>query len=310
MKIQDLFNPANNSEELMHIDLHVHSNFSDDADFSPSALVDRAISKGVDLLAVADHNTAAGVNEAIAYSKHKPIRIIPAIEIDSIHQGVNLHILGYFINPDDPAFIQTRQFYFDQEKLASTELVRLVEKEGIFINHTKLAGLERNGVVTGEMIAECAINEPENEHLALLEPYRAGGTRSDNPFVNFYWDFCAQGKPAYVPLRYLDLEEVVRMIISSGGIAILAHPGLNVHEDQSLLESILVSGVSGLEIFSSYHNANQIAFYSTFVKTHRCFFTCGSDFHGKTKPAIEIGWMKIPGMDEAEIRSFLDRQLR
>ena len=290
----------------MRIDLHVHSKYSDDGDYTPAELVERAANKGVNILAIADHNTTNGVNEAIAHSHNVGIEVIPAIEIDCVHQGTNLHVLGYFIDHGDPAFSKITNFYHDQEANNSKELVRLVENLGIHINHHKLAGLERNGVVTGEMIAECSIYEPENNHQPLLQAYRPGGNRSDNPFVNFYWDVCAQGKPAYVQSNYLELSQVVEVIQHSGGKAVLAHPGLNVKENDHLLKSILACGVCGLEVYSSYHTAAQTEFYRRFAEEQRCCFTCGSDFHGKTKPSIEIGWLYVPEPDECYIRSFTD----
>lgn len=109
------------------------------------------------------------------------------------------------------------------------------------------------------------------------------------PNVRFYWDFFAQGKVAYVPISYLPLADAVKLIHSAGGIAVLAHPGQNLGNDDSLLSEIVRCGVDGIEAFSSYHNASLTAHYLQAAEQLELMVTCGSDYHGKHKPAISIG---------------------
>lgn len=84
------------------------------------------------------------------------------------------------------------------------------------------------------------------------------------------------------------------------------HPGNNIKEDLSLLNSIISTGVQGLEVFSSYHSPEQVAFYKTFAKTYHLFMTCGSDFHGKTKPNIKLGSVQLISEDQQSVQSFID----
>ncbi len=107
--------------------------------------------------------------------------------------------------------------------------------------------------------------------------------------MNFYWDFYAQGKPCYAPMEYPALREAVDRIHQSGGKAVLAHPGVNLKGKEDLLDSLLTEGLDGLETFSSYHRPEQAVFYYDKAKDCGLFATCGSDFHGKTKPAVKLG---------------------
>ena len=144
------------------------------------------------------------------------------------------------------------------------------------------------------MFAEVLLNKPEYESSELLKPYRTGGSRSDNPYVNFYWDFYAQGKPCYVPKRYPSLQEAVDLIHRTGGLAVLAHPGASVKGQENLFPAMVTLGLDGVEAISSYHTGAVSAFYWKLAEVHRLMVTCGSDFHGKAKPSVSLGRAAAP----------------
>lgn len=285
------------------IDLHFHSIISDDGEFTPTALMERCAKNGVRVAALADHNSVRGVPEALRAAKTHGVTLIPATELDCTCGGVGLHVLGYNIDPAEPDFAENEQTVLAQAQAASGKMLELVRGLGLAVRDEDAFALAHDGVVTGEIIAEAALANPANEGNALLAPYRPGGARADNPFVNFYWDYCAQGKPAYVPIRYLTLKQAVALIERAGGIPVLAHPGNNVHEDASLLCAIADEGVRGIEVFSSYHTPKQTAFYRAQAELLGLFMTCGSDFHGKTKPAIELGSVDCAGAEEQMLRA-------
>ncbi len=283
---------------MSYIDLHMHSNYSDDGEFTPKELADLCIERGIKYFAIADHNSVRGIEEGKEYIKDKDTTIIPAIELDCSIDGVNLHVLGYGIDYKSEIFEEIEANIIKQEQVASKERMRLVRELGINFEDGMIEKLSKNGVVNGEMIAEAAMTFDENQENPLLKPYYKNGSRSDNPFVNFYWDFCAQGKPAYVEVKFISLEEAVKVILDNGGVPILAHPGNNTKEDLELLEKIIASGVKGLEVYSSYHNEEQIAFYRDFAYRNNLLITCGSDFHGKTKPSIIVGGVSCNNSEE------------
>lgn len=271
------------------IDLHMHTLYSDDGEFSPIELIKLCKDAGIKIAAIADHNSVKAVEEAVKEGEKNGITVIPAIEIDCIYEGVNLHLLGYYINPKFPRFYELEEDILRQEQTASPKRVEHIQRAGIYVNLDKIKKLSKDGIITGEMIAESSLYEPENENNELLKPYLPDGNRSDNPYVNFYWDFCAQGKIAYTHVNYISLEEAISIINQAGGIPILAHPGKNVHEDKKLLDRIMSQGVKGMEVYSSYHTPEQILFYRKETENLGTLMTCGSDFHGKIKPSIKLG---------------------
>lgn len=274
---------------MSYIDLHMHSYVSDDGEFSPKELVDLCLDKKQKYFSIADHNSIKGIAEAKEYCKDKGIKIIPAIELDCTIGEVNLHVLGYGIDYKTSAFDKIEEDIIMQEQDASKKRMKLVRELGIEFSDEVIESLSRNGVVNGEMIAEAAMLYDKERKNPLLQPYYENGSRSDNPYVNFYWDYCSKGKPAYAEVKYITLKEAIEVIEKSGGVPVLAHPGNNVKEDEKLLEEIISHGIKGMEVYSSYHSKEQVEFYKNFALKHNLFLTCGSDFHGKTKPSISIG---------------------
>ncbi|SEU25842.1 hypothetical protein SAMN05443270_4054 [Lacrimispora sphenoides] len=273
------------------LDLHMHSNISNDGEYSPSQLMQLCKQHGLKTVALADHNSVRGIEDAQKSANELGIEFIRAIELDCQFEGVNLHLLGYGIDPTVPEFEKNEMDILKKEQDASSKLIHLVQDLGIHLVIEAVLDLAIEGVVTGEMIAEVALEDKRNQNNPLLEPYRKNGKRSDNPYVNFYWDFCSQGKPAYVPIQFLGLNEAIQLIRKARGIAVLAHPGINIGQDQKILEGIVSCGIDGMEVYSSYHDESMVAFYSKQAEKFHLLKTMGSDFHGKTKPAIKLGYM-------------------
>ncbi len=273
------------------LDLHMHSNISNDGEYTPSQLMQLCKQHGLKTVALSDHNSVRGIGEAQKSANELGIEFIRAIELDCQFEGVNLHLLGYGIDPTVSEFEKNEMDILKKEQDASSKLIHLAQDLGIHFEIERVLDFAIEGVVTGEMIAEVALEDIRNQNNPLLEPYRKNGKRSDNPYVNFYWDFCSQGKPAYVPIQFLGLNEAIQLIRKARGIAVLAHPGINIGQDQKILESIVSCGIDGMEVYSSYHDENMVAFYNKQAEKFHLLKTMGSDFHGKTKPAIKLGSM-------------------
>jgi len=285
---------------MSYIDLHIHSNYSNDGEYSPAEIISMCYENGLKTVAISDHNSVKGIREAKCKANELGLDLISAIELNCIHKGINIHILGYFIDEEYPEFLNNENMILEQEQRASKKRIDLVRNLGINVDLEEIAKLAVNGVVTGEMIAEVSLNDEINKNNDLLRPYFKGGIRSDNPYVNFYWDFCSQDKPAYIPIQYINLNEATLYIVKSGGIAVLAHPGINIGEDECILKDIINQGICGIEVYSSYHSDHQTEFYKNKTKELNLAVTCGSDFHGKIKPKIKVGSVSCEGR-EAEI---------
>ena len=276
------------------IDLHMHSRYSDDGEFTPTELVEQCAKAGVRMVSVTDHNCAKANEEAQRAAKEKGIRYISGIEIDCTYENVNFHVLGYGIDFWSSDFKAIEKNVADQSAQASLERLERTQALGFSrISEKDMLAMEEGNYWqrnwTGEMFAEALLAMPEYADHPLLAPYRPGGGRSDNPYVNFYWDYYSQGKLCYAKTNYPIMGEIIETIHRNHGAAVLAHPGVNLKGKEIMLEDILRLGLDGIEAFSSYHSPEQAqAFYKT-AREHLVLVTCGSDYHGKTKTSISLG---------------------
>lgn len=280
----------------------MHSNFSDDGEFTPTELVKQCVKEEITYFAITDHNSISGLAEGKEAALKYNVCMIPGIELDCSFMGVNLHLLGYGIKENLSTFTEIEENILVQEQANAFILIKKIRDLGIPFSQDKIESLSKNGVVTGEMVAEAAMEYEGARENPQLKPYFPGGDRSDNPFVNFYWDYCSQGKPAYVKTDYISLEDGVKAIVKASGVPILAHPGNNVKEDQYLLNGIMNQGVIGIEVYSSYHKDQQTKFYESYAAEHGFIMTCGSDYHGKTKPSIGLGSVTCNGQEEVLVK--------
>lgn len=271
-----------------YIDLHMHSMYSDDGEYTPTQLVDMCHEAGVKIMAIADHNWVKANEEAKKHADELGMTYIPAIEIDCTYKGVNLHVLGYGIDNQE-VFNQLGEDIEKQELACSMKKLELTNALGFDLKKEQLDALSTNGVYTGEMFGEALLNDSRYEDHELLKPYRQGGERSDNPYVNFYWDYYAQGKPCYTEIHFPTLEETIQLIHQHGGVALLAHPGNNLKGQFELFDEMVALGLDGVECFSSYHTTETNEYFYNKAKELNVLYTCGSDFHGKTKPSIHLG---------------------
>lgn len=271
------------------IDLHMHSLYSDDGQFTEEELVNIAHKSNLKVMAIADHNRVEAVEKAKIIAEDNDIKLIPGIEIDCTYKGVNLHVLGYGIDTSNTAFNQLGKDIIKQELQTSSEKIDLVKKLGFDISKNELDKLSSNGVYTGEMFAEVLFADPRYFDNVLLKPYRKDGQRSDNPYVNFYWDYFSQGKACYTKIEYPSLENIIKLIHDNGGVSVLAHPGNNLKGKFELFDEMVDLGLNGVEAFSSYHSTETSQYFYNKAKELNILYTCGSDFHGKTKPSIQMG---------------------
>lgn len=287
---------------MSKIDLHTHSIVSLDGEFSPAKLADICKANGVEVFALSDHNSTDGVAAAVEAGRERGVGVVPAIELDCEIEGVGFHLLGYGIDYADRRFGELNGALNAQIRANAKTQIELISALGIALDVERIYALSRDGLVIGETIAEVAIEDPRNAANPLVAPYLAGGERSDNPFVNFYWDFCSAGKAADVPMTYISFDEALSLIKSTGGAAAVAHPKNNFKGNDGLLKKVIEKGVWGIEAYSSYHAPTDVEHYCRIADSFGLVKTAGSDFHGKTKPSVSLGGI-AGGLDEQALIS-------
>lgn len=271
----------------------MHSRYSEDGEFDPKELVQKCAQQKIELMSITDHNCTKANITALPAAQEMGIKYISGIEIDCVYETVNFHVLGYGIDCLSEDFAQIEDNLKKQCLSSSRIRLQKTQELGFHVTENDLWNKTKDSYWkeswTGELFAEVLLEKPEYKDSEMLLPYRAGGARSDNPFVNFYWDFYSQGKPCYAPMQFPSMEKIISIIHRNHGIAVLAHPGANLKGKEELLDGILMLGMDGIEAFSSYHTPAQAYSYYQEAKSHGLITTCGSDFHGATKPSIVLG---------------------
>ncbi|OMQ26867.1 PHP domain-containing protein [Serratia oryzae] len=286
------------------IDLHMHSNYSDDADFPVDVLIARCQEQGISTLAVTDHNSAYSVAAAKALASSS-LNVLSGIEIDCTFEGRNYHLLGYGFTPSEDFVAIHQNFSAIQRELTPRKFEKLRELN-FYLDEQRLQQLCGGALPQEEQMGEVILEDERNDEHPLLVPYRAGGARADMPLINFYWDFFGPGKVCYMPVTYPAMSDMVEVIRQNGGIPIVAHIGANVKQDHTqVIERMLKAGVMGVEVFSSYHGPELARQLYDFATARAAFVTCGSDFHGRNKPKIEVGQCAYGPQHIEQIRRFV-----
>lgn len=268
------------------IDLHIHTNASSDGQHAPREIFSMAQEKGLRAIAFADHNSIDNVEEGLKLSLEFGIEFIPALELNTFYQDLDLHILGYFVDPRDRVLKEwLAEIHLKKWEQAEKRVQKLNEL-GFVFNWDDLRKFSGDQIPTGMSFLQAILSRPENLSDPRLYPYLKGN-RSNSPYVNFYRDFLRGGKPAFVPMEDISTLEAIQRLRSLGSIPILAHPS-DTGEDKII--SLISYGLAGLEVFSPYHTEPEQKAFKTLAEKHGLLITAGSDFHGgKVKPDVNLG---------------------
>ncbi len=259
---------------MSRIDLHLHTTHSDGS-LRPSDVLALAQQANVSALAITDHDITTGIPEAMATGEALGIEVIPGVEISSFDGRSELHILGYYVSWQDAAFNQ---------RLATLRESRH-RRNPLIIERLREAGLD----VTYEEVRALAGTESVGRpHIAQLLMQKKYVTSAKEAFDRYL----AEGKPAYVPRELPTPAEAIRWIKEANGVAVLAHPTWVKESGEGLracVTALKEAGLGGVEVHYSTHSKSQTTSYLDLAQRLNLLITGGSDFHGVTKPDIEVG---------------------
>lgn len=260
---------------MLNIDLHCHSTVSDGL-LTPARLVEHASLRGVNVLALTDHDDVRGLAEARIAAREKNITLINGVEISVTWLGRALHILGLGIDPEYPPL---------EQGLASIRVGRVERARNIA---AQLDRYQIHGSFEGAYAYAGDGRLIGRTHFArfLVEKGYAKDVRS------VFKKYLVKGKPGYSPHEWASLSDAISWIRGSGGQAIIAHParyqlGKNVLE--TLLHEFRELGGIGLEIISPSHTADQIKLFATHAQRLNLLASCGSDYHGPGESYFDLG---------------------
>ncbi|WP_105616433.1 PHP domain-containing protein [Vallitalea okinawensis] len=262
------------------VDLHIHSFYSDGT-MSPQEIVTKALTKGVGLLAIADHNTLEGNIELSNLSEKYKLDFISAVELDSIDNGVDVHILGYGIEVTNQEFCD---FVDSNKRLLEEVNIRLIEK------------MEND-------FKEISVSE----YITFQYDRKLGGWKALHYFMHKNLTvnlmdgikFYSKYGNSYSSVNFPDIKTVCESIHRAGGKAILAHPGLTIKSDnipdfkKEVLRMVNM-GLDGIECYYPLHSNEVISACVNICRDKDLIITTGSDYHGSFIEDAEIGEMDIP----------------
>lgn len=273
---------------MEYIDLHVHTNASDGS-LSPKELVDYAISKNLYAIAITDHDTIAGVEEAINYSNLinstiNKLKVIPGVELSAAYNGQDIHILGLNIDYNNQYFKDKLIEFRNLRNARNEKMLKLLRAAGFDFSDEMISNRFGNSVIT-------------RAHYAILMVERGYVKDKDTAFKKYLNKDC----PCYVPRTMISVEDAVKLITTASGKPILAHPYLYKLSETELDELVCKlknAGLLGIEAIYSTHSKEDQEKLILLAKKYNLNITGGSDFHGTAKPNLDLGTgygnLKIP----------------
>jgi 3',5'-nucleoside bisphosphate phosphatase len=265
---------------MLNIDLHTHSHFSDGA-LSPTELVARAAAGGVQVLALTDHDTVAGLDAAQRAAVDNALRLVPGVEISASWRAQAIHVLGLWIDPASPAL---------QASLAAQAELRHVRMRKICLRLGKL------GLPGEELLrtVEAQPGLPTRAHLAQAMATGGHVKNSDEAFRKYL----GKGKSAHFSSEWPALDTVVGWIVAAGGVATLAHPiryALSAGARRRLLGDFAAAGGTAMEVISGGNGASEADACAALAANFGLLGSVGSDFHGPQFAWNPIGrLLKLP----------------
>jgi predicted metal-dependent phosphoesterase TrpH len=257
------------------IDLHTHSTASDGS-LTPTQLVISARKHGVDRLALTDHDTTDGLNEAIIAGENNGVIVISGIELSVNHASGSLHMLAYGFDKTNPELINMIDKLKHSRSNRNSQIVSKLNELGYNITWESIVEIAGGGVIGRGHIGQVLMQAGyfDSIHTVFDQLLSSGGS-------------------AYVDRFKLDIERAIELVHGAGGVAVWAHPGLHGDELKSMILEQLPHwvevGLDGLESDYNLHSIELRDNLRTIAKKHGIIFTGGSDFHGKLKPDIQLG---------------------
>ncbi len=264
----------------MKIDLHVHTNTSDGA-LAPSEVVNRAADAGLDVLAIADHDTTAGVIPAQETAETRDVHVIPAIEISASHRGRDIHILGYMVDPRAPVLSEHTAEARERRDVRIREMIHRLEELGVSVSYD--AVVEEAG--------------PNAQSLARPHLARVLWNQGHVSSVAQAFDrYIADDGPAYVPVRAIDVPTAIQRIHQAGGIAVWAHPPMPLLG--GALQEFLDAGLDGIECYRPRVAPPELNRLLNKARQHALVVTGGSDWHGDWQGDLGTFYLEPEVLDE------------
>ncbi|MBY6035919.1 PHP domain-containing protein [Fictibacillus nanhaiensis] len=264
---------------MKQVDLHTHTTASDGT-FSPSENIQRAIAKGLNGIAITDHDTIDGIEEALfEANKHEGFECVPGIEISTLYNGQDIHVLGFYIDYKNQAFLSKLKELASVRNKRNKMILQKLNELGIHIHESELEDKRHGeGNVGRGHIAEI-----------LMEKGVV------NSLPEAFDKYLGKGKAAFAITERISPIEAIQIIRDANGVPVLAHPG--IYDADELIPELCENGLVGLECCHPDHTIEQVTHYKKLAEDYSLIKTAGSDFHGFRNGEVfhgDLGSCSVP----------------
>ena len=255
------------------VDLHMHSTASDGSR-APEDVAAAAHAAGLTAIALTDHDTVAGVDAARSAGERLGLRVITGVELSADDEGREIHVLGLHLERLDLIEVAMKEFRATRLDRAR-RMVDQLNALGVPVTLESVLSHSAGGAVGRPHVARAVV---------------AGGWALDPREVFDRW--LGNGKPANVPKQRLDVGDAIRLVHNAGGLAVVAHPGVDCNRTR--IERLVALGLDGLEVRHPGHSADEIRRLGALVEHFQLVPSGGSDWHGAPEGPRTVGCMQVP----------------
>jgi len=282
-----------------YIDLHLHTTASDGV-LTPSEMVKYAKSKGLQAIAITDHDTIEGCEEGLSEGEKLGFEVIPGIEISAEHSPGSMHILGFFLDIYHPLLNERLEHLQRARAERNPKIIGKLNQLGVHITYEEVLKASGGGQV----------GRPHFANVLIEKKYVKS-------FQEAFERFLKKGAPAYVDKVRFTSKEALHFINEAKGVAVLAHPntlGMDGYSDlEKLILRLVGEGLKGIEVYYPEHSPAEIGQYKALAERFGLLSTGGTDYHGMEKNGLEIGLgrgeMKLPYSIVESLKAVRSRSL-
>ncbi len=240
-------------------DLHTHTFHSDGA-CSPEEIIEKAKKAGLDTISITDHDSINGFKDAFEAGKNLGVEVIPGVEISSEISNREIHILGYFFDPENSELERYLNFFREERVKRADRIASKLMHLGFEIHLDEVLQKANNS----------SVGRPHIAQVMLEKGYVSSYYEAFNKYIG-------NGSPAFEKKVHVSPESAFKIINDAGGLSFIAHPG-NIPEN--LLKELIDAGMDGIEVVHPSHSKTQQKFYRGIVNSYFLLESGGSDFHG------------------------------
>ncbi len=240
----------------------MHTTYSD-GHFSPFELLKKVKELNINIVSITDHDSINGIEEAISIGKDFGITVIPGVEISTDVEDKEVHLLGYFLDIHSSELKKYLQFFRDERFERAKRMIKKLNGLGFDITIDDVLAVTTSSAIGRPHVAIAMINK------GIV-----------NDFYEAFQKYLRDGGPAYERKIHVSPQSAIKLISDAGGLSFIAHPG---HMKESILMTLINSGLDGIEVTHPSHNDYQKNFYRGIVNQYCLLESGGSDFHGGKK---------------------------